>query len=293
MVDQFTQSFKPKNTKDILQKLIFIVIGNLLCSIAFNVFFIPSKLLSGGVGGLAIIIQYLTNLPAGISVFLINIPIFVIGSKMVDKEFATYGFISMLILSFLLTITNEIGKYFIIDDILLASIFGGIFNGIGMGLMFRNRVSQGGFDIIAAILKKKYNVNIGTGLMMVNTVIISLSSLLFGYKSAMYTLIAMYIGYEILDKVQMGFNVKKNIIIVSEKSEELAHAIITKLHRGVTFLEGMGGYTNEDKKVIYCIVTSRETAALKNIVEEIDPSAFFTINDVVEVKGSGFKNVGI
>ncbi len=293
MVDQFTQSFKPKNTKDILQKLIFIVIGNLLCSIAFNVFFIPSKLLSGGVGGLAIIIQYLTNLPAGISVFLINIPIFVIGSKMVDKEFATYGFISMLILSFLLTITNEIGKYFIIDDILLASIFGGIFNGIGMGLMFRNRVSQGGFDIIAAILKRKYNVNIGTGLMMVNTVIISLSSLLFGYKSAMYTLIAMYIGYEILDKVQMGFNVKKNIIIVSEKSEELAHAIITKLHRGVTFLEGMGGYTNEDKKVIYCIVTSRETAALKNIVEEIDPSAFFTINDVVEVKGSGFKNVGI
>jgi uncharacterized membrane-anchored protein YitT (DUF2179 family) len=249
--------------------------------------------LSGGVGGLAIIIQYLTALPAGISVFLINIPIFVIGSKMIDREFAIYGFISMLVLSFLLTITNGIGKYFIIDDILLASVFGGVFNGIGMGLMFRNRVSQGGFDIIAAILRKKYNINIGSGLMAVNTVIISLSSLLFGYKSAMYTLMAMYIGYKILDKVQTGFNVKKNIIIVSEKSEELAQAIITKLHRGVTFLEGIGGYTNEDKKVIYCIVTSRETATLKNIVEEIDPSAFFTINDVVEVKGSGFKNVGI
>ncbi|MCF6462956.1 YitT family protein [Clostridium sp. Cult1] len=293
MTKKFTQSLKSKDIKELLQKLVFIIIGNFLCSIAFNVFFIPNKLLSGGVGGLAIIIQYLTALPAGISVFLINIPIFVIGSKMIDREFAIYGFISMLVLSFLLTITNGIGKYFIIDDILLASVFGGVFNGIGMGLMFRNRVSQGGFDIIAAILRKKYNINIGSGLMAVNTVIISLSSLLFGYKSAMYTLMAMYIGYKILDKVQTGFNVKKNIIIVSEKSEELAQAIITKLHRGVTFLEGIGGYTNEDKKVIYCIVTSRETATLKNIVEEIDPSAFFTINDVVEVKGSGFKNVGI
>lgn len=293
MTKKFTQSLKSKDIKELLQKLVFIIIGNFLCSIAFNVFFIPNKLLSGGVGGLAIIIQYLTALPAGISVFLINIPIFVIGSKMIDREFAIYGFISMLVLSFLLTITNGIGKYFIIDDILLASVFGGVFNGIGMGLMFRNRVSQGGFDIIAAILRKKYNINIGSGLMAVNTVIISLSSLLFGYKSAMYTLMAMYIGYKILDKVQTGFNVKKNIIIVSEKSEELAQAIITKLRRGVTFLEGIGGYTNEDKKVIYCIVTSRETATLKNIVEEIDPSAFFTINDVVEVKGSGFKNVGI
>ncbi|HSH36719.1 YitT family protein [Schnuerera sp.] len=293
MAKKFAKSFKSKDMKGLLQKLIFIIIGNFLCSIAFNVFFIPNKLLSGGVGGLAIIIQYLTTLPAGISVFLINIPIFVIGTKMIDREFAIYGFISMLVLSFLLTITNGIGEYFIIDDILLASVFGGVFNGIGMGLMFRNRVSQGGFDIIAAILRIKYNVNIGSGLMAVNTVIISLSSLLFGYKSAMYTLIGMYIGYRILDKVQTGFNVKKNIIIVSEKSEEVANAIITKLHRGVTFLEGMGGYTNEDKKVIYCIVTSRETATLKNIVEEIDPSAFFTINDVVEVQGSGFKNVGM
>ena len=128
---------------------------------------------------------------------------------------------------------------------------------------------------------------------MVNTVIISLSSLLFGYKPAMYTLIAMYIGYQILDKVQTGFNVQKNIIIVSDKSKELATAIIEKLNRGVTFLKGQGGYTKEDKNIIYCILTSREIAKLKELVEEIDPQAFFTINDVVEVKGSGFKTMEI
>jgi uncharacterized membrane-anchored protein YitT (DUF2179 family) len=289
---QFKQRLKSKEMTDVVRKVIFIIIGNFLCSIAFNVFFIPNKLLSGGVGGLGILIQYLTDIPAGISVFIINIPIFIIGSKMVDKEFALFGFVSMFVLSSLLTITNGIGKYFVIDDVLLASIFGGVFNGVGMGLMFRNRVSQGGFDIIAAILKKKYNVNIGTGLMAVNTVIVSLSSLLFGYKSAMYTIMAMYVGYRILDKVQTGFNVKKNIIIVSDKPKELADAIIKKLHRGVTFLEGIGGYTNENKKVIYCIVTSSETAKLKNIVDEIDPNAFFTVNDVVEVRGRGFQNVG-
>jgi len=284
---------KKLNTKEIIIKILFIIIGNLFCSIAFNVFFIPNRLLSGGVGGLGIIIQYLTGIPTGISVFFLNIPIFLLGSKLIDREFTIYAFISMLIYSSILTITRKLGSYFVVDDIILAAVFGGIFNGIGMGLMFRNRTSQGGFDIIAAILKKKYNINISSGLMAANTIIVSLSSFLFGYKSAMYTLIAMYIGYAVVDKVQLGLNVKKNVIIVSEKADLVAEAILNQLNRGVTFLEGMGGYTHEDKKVIYCIVTSRETAKLKEIVEEIDPMAFFTINDVVEVRGKGFKNVGI
>ena len=282
-----------KNKSKIIKKILFIMFGNLLCSLAFNAFFIPSKLLSGGVGGLGIMTQYLTGIPSGIAVFIINLPIFIIGSKMIDKEFAIYGFLSMFILSFMLTITNGIDKYFLLDDILLGSIFGGILNGLGMGLMFRQRTCQGGFDIIAAILKKKYNLNIGTGLMMVNTVIISLSSFIFGYKSAMYTLISMYIGYQVLDKVQTGFNIKKNIVIVSNKSEEIGNEIIEKLQRGITFLEGMGGYKKENTKVIYCIITSNEVVRLKSIVDKIDSSAFIIINDVVEVKGSSFKSVGM
>ncbi|MEW8973175.1 MAG: YitT family protein [Tissierellaceae bacterium] len=278
---------------EILRKLFFVVIGNLLCAIAFNAFFIPSKLLSGGVGGLALMNQYLTGLPTGITVFIINIPIFLIGARMVDKEFAIYGFISMFIFSSLLTITNGIDKYIILDDILLGAVIGGVLNGIGMGLMFKNRTSQGGFDIIAAILKKKYNMNIGTGLMIMNTVIISLSSFLFGVRSAMYTLISMYIGYQVLDKVQTGFNVKKNVVIVSNKSEELADRIIGELNRSITFLEGSGGYKKENKHVIYCIVTSKEIVKLKEIIDRIDPSAFLIINDVIEVRGSTFKSVGI
>lgn len=277
----------------IARKFFFIILGNLFCSVAFNLFFVPNGLLSGGVGGIGIMIQYLTNFPVGISVFIMNLPIFVIGYKMLDKRFVFYAFISMLVFSSLLTFTSILSRYFIVEDLLLGAIFGAILNGIGMGLMFRNGVCQGGLDVIATILRRKYNLNIGTGLMAVNTVIISLSSMLFGYKSAMYTLISMYVGYQVLDKVQTGFNIKKNVIIVSDKSEELADVIMARLSRGVTYLKGEGGYTKDQKNIIYCILTSREIAKLKEIVEEIDPNAFFTINDVVEVQGSGFKSMEI
>ena len=282
-----------RDKNKILKKLFFIVLGNLLCAIAFNAFFIPSQLLSGGVGGIALMLRYLWNLPTGITVFIINIPIFILGVKMVDREFIIYAFISMVVFSTLLTVTNGISRYFIIDDIILAAIFGGVLNGVGMGLMFKKRTCQGGLDIIATIMKQKRNLNISTGLMILNTTIVSLSSILFGFTSAMYTIIAMYVGYQVVDKVQMGFNVRKNVFIVSDKSEELSSQILTNLHRGVTLLEGTGAYTKQGKKVIYCIVTSSEVVKLKALVDRIDPAAFLTINDIVEVRGSGFVNEGI
>lgn len=281
------------DTGEFLKKIFFIILGNLLCSIAFNWFFIPVRLSSGGVGGMSILAQYVTGLNSGIFVFLINVPIFLVGFKFLDREFLLYSFISMFVLSFLLNATTGVSKYFFIDDILLAAVFGGILNGVGMGLMFRNKASQGGLDILATIFKKKYNVNVGTGLMIVNTAIVSISSILLGYKSAMYTIISMFIGYQVLDKVQVGFNSRKNVVIVSDKDEEISLAIIDQLNRGVTFLKGVGAYTNEDKNVIYCIVTSKEVSKIKDIVDEIDPSAFLTINSVTEVRGRGFKEVGI
>lgn len=295
MDDQSSNKFNLENFLLYAKRLLFIVLGNLCCSIAVNAFFIPNHMLTGGVSGLGILIQYITKgaIPAGISVFVINIPIFLLGFKRVDREFAVSGFISMIILSSLMTVTRGITKYFLVDDILLAAIFGGILNGLGMGILFRNKSSQGGFDVIAVILRRMYNMNIGSALMAINTIVISLSSFLFGYKPAMYTLIALFVGYNVLDKVRTGFNIMKKIIIISDKSDEIASAIIKKLHRGVTFLEGEGAYTHKDRKVIYCVVTSTEVAKLKDIVDEIDPYAFMTINEVVEVVGRGFKHIDI
>lgn len=286
-------SLSSKHISVNMSKLGAIIIGNLFCSIALNGFFIPNKLLSGGVGGVSIMIYYLTRIPTSILIFLINIPIFLIGMKIIDREFTAYSFLSMFCLSFLMEITTGVDKYIVLDDTILAAIFGAIFNGFGMGILFRNRVSQGGLDIIAAILKKKYNINVGTGLMIFNTVIVVLSSTLFGLKPAMYTLIAMYIAYQVVDRVQIGLDEKKNVMIVSDRAEEMAEVIMNKLNRGVTFLQAEGGYSKSNKKMIYCILTTTQIGKLKEIIEQYDPNAFMTIQSIQEVKGSGFRNMGI
>lgn len=276
-----------------ISKITITLIGNFLCSIAFNGFFIPNHLLSGGVAGMSLMIYYLTGIPTGLIVFLFNIPIFIVGARIIDKKFTAYSFISMLSLSLFLGATDGIAKYIQINDVLLGAIFGAVLNGFGMGLLFRNRICQGGMDIIAAILKKKFNINMSTGLLVVNTIIVGLSSTLFGLKPALYTFIAMYVGYQIVDKVQVGLDKKTNVIIISDKSEELAEAIIKILHRGVTFLQGEGGYSKSNKRVIYCIVKSTQIGKLKEILEEIDPNAFVTINSIEEVRGTGFRSSGI
>nr|WP_300002126.1 YitT family protein [Tissierella sp.] len=289
----YSEKNESKDWSLFIKRLLFIFLANILCTLAFNGFLVPAKLLSGGVGGLAIMIQYLTGISSGIIVFVINIPIFLVGAKMVDKDFAIYGFISMIMFSILLTLTDGIAKYILIEDVVLRAIFGGVINGAGMGLLFRNRSSQGGLDIVAAVLKRKYNMNIGSALMMLNSVIIAMASILFGLDKGLYTLLSMYIAYQVLDKVQIGFSNKKNIVIVSDKPEEIAQEILVSLKRGVTYLDGMGAYSKENKHIIYCIIISKEVVTVKNIIDKIDPTAFLIITDVVEVKGSGFKQIGI
>lgn len=276
-----------------ISKLGGIVLGTLLCAIAMNAFFIPNKLLSGGVGGVAITIHYLTQIPTGLLIFLLNIPIFFVGVKIIDKQFTLYSFIAMFSLSLFTELTTGISEYIVLDDMVLTAIFGAVFNGVGMGILFRSRASQGGLDIIAAIVKKKYNINIGTGLMAFNTLIVLVASTVFGLIPAMYTLIAMYISYQIVDKVQEGLDQKKNVMIVSDNAEKIAEVIMDKLSRGVTFLQAEGGYSKCDKKVIYCILTTTQIAKLKDIIDEYDPNAFMSIQSTQEVKGSDFKKVGI
>ena len=276
---------------DFIRKVFFIILGSFFCSLAINVFFVPNGLLTTGVGGLSIILNKLTGFPIGLGVLIINIPLIFLGLFKLDKTFMAYTGISIILYSNIIDMTAFLTDYLVMDDLFLAAIFGAIFNGLGMGLMFKNGVCQGGFDIPATILKREYNMNIGTGLMIFNTVIISSSSIIFGSKASMYTLISMYIGYQLLDKIQTGFSLKKNLIIVSENAVELADRIMKDMGRGVTFFKGEGAYTNTEKKIIYCTITSTEIVRLKEIVEEVDPKAFFTINEAVEVLGSGFKSI--
>lgn len=276
------------SNREIAWKIFCMSFGNFLCSVAINVFFVPNGLLSTGVGGLGIIFNYLLGAPIGLTVFILNLPLMVLGYFKLDRKFMVYTTFSVFIYSWILNLTSGLSEIFIIDDIFIAAVFGALFNGMGMGIMFRNDVCQGGFDILASILKKYYNMNIGTGLSIFNTTVVTLSAFKFGAIRSMYTLVAIKIGYKVLDRIQIGFSYKKNIIIISDKSAEMADKIMKNMGRGVTFLKGEGAYTHVDKNIIYCTLTSPEIVKLKEIVNEVDPRAFFTVSEAAEVMGTGF-----
>ncbi|KNF08582.1 hypothetical protein CLPU_6c00680 [Gottschalkia purinilytica] len=278
---------------EVFKKIPFVIIGNLLCSIAINGFFIPNKMLSGGVSGISILFYYMFTMPTSLTALILNVPLLILGMKKLDKKVLLYTSISIITNSLLLHLTKNIGSLIGLNDVLLGCIFGGVFNGVGMVILYRNKVLQSGVDVVCAIIKRYYNINIGVGLMGFNTTIITISSILFGLKPAMYTIISMFISYQIVDKIQAKFNIKKNVFIVSDKSRELADEIMIKMNRGVTLLEGQGGYTKSTKRMIYCIVSPTEIVKLKTIVSRVDPKAFMTINTVQEVNGNGFKTVGI
>jgi len=270
-----------------------ILLGSLIAAVAVNGLLIPHRLLSGGVSGISIMIEYLTGIPAGVLFLVLNIPIFAFGYRQLDRDFITASLTGMSSLSIFLVLTKGVSAYLTVDDSMLASIFGGVIFGLGVGLAFRSRGSQGGIDIIAVVLRRRYSINIGSVLLAINTVIILVASILYGIKPGMFTLISMFISSIVLDRVQEGFDRKKSVFIITNRPQEIADAILLDLHRGVTFLFGEGAFTHGDKKVIYCIVTITQLAKLKHIVEGMDREAFMTVSDTAEVLGKGFRNPSI
>jgi uncharacterized membrane-anchored protein YitT (DUF2179 family) len=275
--------------KELGNRILFVLIGSLLTAIGINAFIIPHKLLSGGVSGVAIIIQYLTNIPSGYLILLLNIPIFLYGMKEVDKEFILFSFIGMVSMSLFLVITKDVSAYLSVKDILLSSIYGGVISGIGTGIVFKQRASQGGIDIIAVALKRKTGINISTLSFAMNMVVVLLGASISSVEVALYTLLSMYATSSIMDRVIEGFDRKKLLFIVTEKEKEVSEVIMKELGRGITFFYGEGAYTGDRKRVIYCIVPLKQLVRVKKITNDIDPTAFITIVDASEVHGSGFK----
>lgn len=273
--------------------VIAILLGGIICGISFNVFLMPHKLLSGGISGIALTISYLLGVSPGILIFVLNIPIFLLGIRFIDKEFIILSLIGMLALSISIDTFSFLKNVVDTQDILLSCLYGGVMNGIGMGIVFRNRASQGGIDIIAVIMKKYFSMNIGSTSMIINFVIVTVSSFIYGLQPAMYTLVSMYVSSTVLDKVQQGFGRSKSVMIITDKEKEIAEEVLKQLGRGITYLEGEGAYTGNKKKVLYCIITLNQLAKLKQIVRETDENAFMTVSDTSEVLGRGFARRGV
>lgn len=274
--------------------VLIIFLGCIIASLGVNVFLSHAQLLSGGATGVGLLVEYTTKIPAGIIVFLINIPLLAISLKKLSRSFTIYTTIGMFSLSASLMITKPLASTINLDglDLLLYCIYGGVLSGIGFGFVFSRNSSTGGTDIITMLIRKKYsNFNIGSLGFSLNLIIIIIGAFIFGLPQALYTLISLFIQSFVLDQMLKGFSSKKLLLILTKKEPEVINYVIKDLHRGITSLLAEGEYTHDKKKMLYCIVTSRQMIELKNAVHQIDPSAFITIVDISEVRGKGFINI--
>ncbi len=275
----------------LIQRYFFLLLGSILAAIGLEIFLVPNKVIDGGITGISIISSFLTNLPLGGFIFLLNLPFLIVGYKQIGKSFVFSTLFSITVLSIFVSILHPIPG--LTQDILLASVFGGIILGIGVGLVVRYGGSLDGTEIIAIVISRKSAFSVGEIIMFTNLFILSSAGFIFGWDRAMYSLIAYFIAFRIIDLTIEGLDESKAVMIISDKPEEIAELLMARLGRGVTYLEGKGGFTGNSKSVLYSVITRLEVAKLKGIIDEVDESAFVTIHDVHEVLGGKFKKKSI
>lgn len=271
-----------------IEQYLHIALGCLLCSISVNLFLVPHHLISGGATGLAIISNFLFGFPIGVVLFLLNVPLLYAAYRLLGKNYVINTIFGILLFSIAVDATRFLNAFNPLDDPILACLTGGIVGGLGSGLIFRVNGSAGGTDIVAAIIKKYYSLNVGVASFSINMAIVLIATTLFGLKLAILTLISMYVGANITDKVVEGFNRRKSITIISDNGNKIAAAIIKEVGRGVTILHGEGAFTRHNKQIVFVVVSLTQIAKIKSIVEEQDPCAFMIVQDAAEVMGRGF-----
>ncbi len=274
--------------RQVAERYAITTLGGLICGVSINAFYVPHYMLSGGIAGIAMILHYLLAWPIGLQMAILNIPLFYAAYRFMDKAYFFCALYGMLIFTAAVDATSFLTARPAVDDTMLAAIFGGLVSGIGSGLVFRVNGSLGGTDIVAMLVKKYFAYNVGHVTLGINGVLMAVAAFLFGFKPAMFTLIAMYVGAMTIDKVIAGFNTKKTVLIVSDCSEQIAAAIMKEVGRGVTFIKGQGAFTREDKKVVFVVVSLTQMAKIKPIVDATDPHALMIVQDAVEVLGHGF-----
>ncbi len=275
----------------IFQRAVFILLGALLVSVGLEIFLVPNHIIDGGIVGISIIFSHLSGWSLGIFLFLLNLPFLILGYKQIGKTFALSTLAGVTIMSIGTTLLHPVPG--LTADPLLATVFGGIILGIGVGLVIRNGGSLDGTEIVAILFNKKTPFSVGEIVMIFNIFILSSAGFVFGWDRAMYSLIAYYIAFKMIDLTIEGFQDSKSVWIISDYHKEIGDALLARLGRGATYLNGEGGYSGDDKKVVFCVITRLEEAKLKSIVEEIDPAAFLAIGNIHDVRGGRFKKKDI
>ena len=271
-----------------------ILFGSAVFAIGIQWFYHPATLLSGGVTGIAMIINYILSWPTGTVMFALNLPLFLIAFKNYGWKFVAYSLLGTFACSLFIDLLALVSVN-ITAEPFLASVYGGIITGLGLGIVYAAGATTGGTDIIAKLIREKYPyVNFGTMILFLDAAIIAAYALMFRkYENAMYTVIAVYIAARVIDLVLYGASQSKLCHIISEYSDEIKLAIVEKLNRGVTVLSGKGAYSGQDKQILLCVVKRQQIVEIKKIVKNIDKSAFVIVTDTRDVFGEGFGDISI
>ncbi len=272
-------------------KIVYIIIGCIICALSYSVFLIPHQIVPGGVTGIAMILHFLYNSPVGVIAILLNIPLFIVAVRVLGISF---GFKSLIAIF----CTNLLIDFFIYsvkittptDNIILAALYGGMLLGLGLGLIFRGEASTGGTDIVGQILNRFTNMTIGMWIMIVDFVVITLAGITTrSYELALLGYLALFLSSRVIDLVIEGMDYARAVFVISEEYEKIIEAVYKNMDRGATILDGYSAFTRKKRPVIMCVITKKETPLFKSLVKKIDDKAFVILTDVFEVLGRGFR----
>lgn len=275
-----------------IKEFIGLNVGLFLVAAGIYYFLVPNNLAAGGVSGLAMVInQYLPSLPIGALMLAMNFILFIVAGVLIGWEFVAKTVYSSFTLSGMVWLMDVVYpiKAPIIDDLLIQLLFGIILSAIGMAMVFNLNGSTGGTDIIAKILNKYFHIPLGKGVLAADFFITLFAGVTFGPKIGMYALLGVLINGYAIDFVIEGFNVVKQVVIITSKTEEVKRYIIDELVRGATVYTAKGAYTDDDKEVITTVVSQKEFIRLRNYIRDLDQDAFITVSNVHEALGEGFK----
>lgn len=273
---------------EFLKRSIFWLIGSFIVAIALEGFLLPNKIIDGGVIGLSMMLSYITKWNLGLLIFAINIPFIIMAFKAIGKKFVINTLFATAMLAVMTNLVHHIKPA--TSDLLLATIFGGIFLGFGVGLILRNNASLDGTEMLSIVISKKLKIfSVGGLLMGMNLFIYAGAGFLFGWNRALYSILTYYVASKVIDTVLEGLDKAKSIRIVSDKSKEIGDIIMKELDISVTYMKTMGGYSRQEKIMTFCIVNKFDMPKLKELVHEVDPTAFIVTEDVHEVEGGRFR----
>nr|WP_205603417.1 YitT family protein [Heyndrickxia shackletonii] len=275
--------------KQTIKDIIFILIGALIFAVGINYFTIPNHLSEGGIIGLTVIAHYLFHWSPGVVNFVLNMALFLVGYKFFEKRTIVYTLLSIASCSGFLYLTENTGKT-ITNNTLLASIFAGLLVGAGLGIIFRAGGTSGGTTIIARMANQYFGWSIGSAMLLIDIIVVTGSVFIIGLEKAMYTLIVVYVGAKAIDFIGERLDERVGVFIISNFPDVVLNEITTKMLRGITVLEGRGGYSGRNKEVLYVVISKQEVVRLKNIINTLDENAYVTVHSVHEIVGKGYKS---